>query len=242
MKLALVGYGKMGKEVEKIAKQRGHEISAFVNAKQPIQQVDLSNTDLAIDFSTPESVIKHIHYLTDKNIPVVVGTTGWNNELKKVEVQIAQTNGALLYASNFSIGVNLFFELNQQLAKMMNRHKEYYVSMKETHHTQKLDAPSGTAITLANDIIEQHDAVDNWSCPQHPTRNEFEGGIEINAQRKSEVFGIHEVNYSSNIDTITIKHEAHNRKGFATGAVIAAEWLINKKGVFTMRDVLSLKI
>lgn len=240
MKIALIGYGRMGQAIETIALERGHTISAKVNSENPIETVDLTNTDVAIEFSVPQTVVKNINRLLDKKIPVVVGTTGWNDSLNEISKRVESEDLSLLHASNFSVGVNLFFKLNEQLAKLMNPHSDYYVSMEEIHHTKKLDAPSGTAITLAEGVISNHKAVDNWSCPQHPTNNEFNGGVEINALRIPDVPGTHEIRYQSDIDTISIKHEAHSRKGFATGAVIAAEWLINKKGVYTMRDVLEI--
>lgn len=240
MKIALIGYGRMGQAIETIALKRGHSISAKVNSENPIESVDLTDTDVAIEFSVPQTVVKNINILLDKKIPVVVGTTGWNDSLEEISNRVESNNLSLLHASNFSVGVNLFFKLNEQLAKLMNPHSDYYVSMEEIHHTKKLDAPSGTAITLAEGVIANHKAVDNWNCPQHPTNNEFNGGVEINALRVPDVPGTHEIRYQSDIDTISIKHKAHSRKGFATGAVIAAEWLINKKGVYTMRDVLEI--
>lgn len=241
MKIGLVGYGKMGKEIEKVLLERGHEVSVIVNSKNPIEQADFSNTDVVIEFSTPKAVLKNLHFLIEKKIPAVVGTTGWNDELESISNKVEKNQTALLHASNFSVGVNLFFKLNEYLAQLMNPHKDYYVSMEEIHHTQKLDAPSGTAITLAEGVIENHDAVDNWNCPQSESKKEFNGGVEITALREEDVKGVHEISYTSNIDKITINHEAFNRKGFATGSVLAAEWLVNKKGVFTMRDVLNIK-
>lgn len=241
MRIGLVGYGKMGKEIEKVLLERGHEVSVIVNSKNPIEQADFSNTDAVIEFSTPKAVLNNLHFLIEKKIPAVVGTTGWNDELESITNKVAENETALLHASNFSVGVNLFFKLNEYLAQLMNPHKDYYVSMEEIHHTQKLDAPSGTAITLAEGVIENHDAVNDWNCPQSETKKEFNGGVEITALREEDVKGIHEVSYTSDIDKITIKHEAFNRKGFATGSVLAAEWLVNKKGVFTMRDVLNIK-
>jgi 4-hydroxy-tetrahydrodipicolinate reductase len=241
MRLGLVGYGKMGKEIEQAAIERGHEISVIVNSQNPIDQADFSHTDAVIEFSTPHVVKSNIHFLLDNNIPCVVGTTGWNDTLQEITQKVLATNGAMVYASNFSIGVNLFFKLNEQLAQLMNPHKDYYVSMEEVHHTQKLDAPSGTAITLAEGIIENHDSVADWSCPQGETKKEFNGGVEITAIREEDVKGIHKICYSSSIDKISIEHEAFTRKGFAVGAVVAAEWLADKKGIFTMRDVLTIK-
>ena len=241
MRIGLVGYGKMGKEIEQAAIERGHEISVIVNSQNPIEQADFSNTDVVIEFSTPHAVKSNIHFLLDNHIPCVVGTTGWNDALQEITEKIRATNGAMVHASNFSIGVNLFFKLNEQLAQLMNPHKDYYVSMEEVHHTQKLDAPSGTAITLAEGIIENHDAVADWNCPQSETKKEFNGGVEITAIREEDVKGIHKICYSSSIDKISIEHEAFTRKGFAVGAVVAAEWLADKKGIFTMRDVLTIK-
>lgn len=241
MNIGLVGYGKMGKEIEKVALERGHEISVIVNSKNPITQADFSATDIIIDFSTPAVVKENIHFLLDHNIPSVIGTTGWNDSLVEITQKVKELNGSLIHASNFSIGVNLFFQLNEQLAKIMNPHKEYYVSMEEIHHTEKLDAPSGTAITLAEGVINNHEYVDNWNCPQSDQNKEFNGGLEITALREKDVKGVHKICYSSPIDKISIEHEAFSRKGFALGSVVAAEWLLNKKGIFTMRDVLNIK-
>lgn len=240
MKIALIGYGKMGKEIEKIALERGHQVVAIVDAENPIHDVDFNNVDVAIDFSMPNVVLNNIEHLINSHTPIVVGTTGWNEHLNDVTEMVNLKNGSLLHASNFSVGVNLFFMLNEHLAKLMNTQKSYYASMTEIHHTQKLDAPSGTAISLAEGIMKNHDAVNDWSCPQHPTKNVFEGGIEIEALRIENVPGTHSVIYDSEVDQIEIKHTAHNRQGFALGAVIAAEWLQDKKGVFTMNDVLKL--
>lgn len=240
MNIALIGYGKMGKAIHQIAEERGHTITAIVDLENPIEKADFSNTDVAIEFSVPHQALKHIQFLLNKGIKTVVGTTGWNDHLPEVRDLVKSTEGGLVYASNFSVGVNLFMQLNEYLAQLMNPHKDYYVSMEEIHHTQKLDAPSGTAISLAEGIIQNHEAVNNWSCPQHPTKSEFNGGVEIQAVREPEVPGTHTVNYSSDIDTISITHQAHSRKGFATGSIVAAEWLIGKKGLFTMRDVLKI--
>ena len=239
MKIALVGYGKMWKEIEKIALERGHEISAKITSDNPMTKENMSDTDVAIDFSTPHAVMDNIHFLLDQKIPSVIGTTGWNNHLSEVEELSEKQEVGLIHASNFSIGVNLFFKLNQQLAQLMSSYKDYSVSMEEIHHTEKLDAPSGTAITLAEGIIQNHPNAANWYCPQGEKTQADEPSIQIDAIRKEDVKGTHTVTYSSAIDTIRIEHEAHNRKGFALGAVIAAEWITNKKGVFTMQDVLA---
>jgi len=240
MKLALIGYGKMGKAIERIAMECGHEIVAIVNSQQPIESVDFSRVDVAIEFSTPHAVLQNIHFLLENNIPCVIGTTGWNNQLEEVSSKTKHLHGALLHASNFSVGVNLFFKLNEVLATLMNGNSDYQVDMEEIHHTQKLDAPSGTAITLAEGIIHHHAAYKDWNCPQSEKNTTSDSSICIEAVREPDVPGTHSIRYTSPIDTITITHEAHNRLGFATGAVIAAEWLNGKKGVYTMRDVLNI--
>jgi 4-hydroxy-tetrahydrodipicolinate reductase len=241
MNIALVGYGKMGKAIESIALAAGHTVITRVNSENPIDAADFKDVDVAIEFSVPHLALKHIHFFLDNDIPCVIGTTGWNNELEHVIQKAKELNRSFLYASNFSIGVNLFFKLNEQLAQLMSNHPAYAVEMQEIHHTQKLDAPSGTAISLAEGIINYNNNYDNWFCPEAETNNVSNNGIKIKAVREPEVPGTHTIHYTSTIDTITISHEAHNRSGFATGAVVAAEWLLHKKGVFTMRDVLNLK-
>jgi 4-hydroxy-tetrahydrodipicolinate reductase len=234
MKIALLGYGKMGKVIEKIALERGHEI---VLRKSSTSAYDgLENADVAIDFSIPSAAVSNITKCLQLNVPIVSGTTGWLDDYPKMVALCKKKKGAFIYGSNFSLGVNLFFELNNYLAKMMSKFNQYSVSMEEIHHTQKLDAPSGTAISLANGIIENSDYID-WSLD----KNSNENNIYIDAQRIENVAGIHSVFYTSAVDTIEIKHSAHSRDGFAFGSVIAAEWLLGKKGVFTMRDVLELK-
>ena len=232
MKIALLGYGKMGKEIEKIALQRGHKIVIKNSGKEAY---NITNADIAIDFSIPNSAFNNISNCINNSIPVISGTTGWLEQYNNVVDLCNQKQGAFIYASNFSLGVNIFFELNKQLAKMMNTLKQYDVSIEEIHHTKKLDAPSGTAITLADGIIENTDKKD-WELNTNPLKE----NIVIKAIRTPDVPGTHTVTYQSEIDTIDIKHTAHNRQGFALGAVIAAEWLINKTGVYTMRDVLNL--
>jgi len=232
MKIALLGYGKMGKVIEKIALERQHQIVLLKTANTTFD--GLSNADVAIDFSVPSAAVENIEMCLETGIPVVSGTTGWLQDYDKMVSLCQEKNGAFLYGSNFSLGVNLFFELNNYLAKMMHKFKDYRVSMEEIHHTQKLDAPSGTAISLANDIIAQTDFT-SWTL-ENPKENE----IKIDAKRIENVPGTHSVFYDSAVDTIEIKHTAHSREGFAFGAVIAAEWLHNKKGVFTMKDVLGL--
>lgn len=238
MKIALVGYGKMGKAIEEIAIERGHEIVLRSTSKTPITPEQLKNIDAAIEFSIPATVLNNIDLLLEAGIPTVVGTTGWNHALAAVGEKVSAKNGALLHASNFSIGVNIFFKVNEYLAKIMNKQEAYSCDMTEIHHMQKLDAPSGTAITLAEQIMANHDNYSAYYCKEN-NEEPVENGINITALREPEVPGTHIINYKSEIDTITIKHEAHNRKGFALGAVVAAEWIHDKKGVFTMQDVLN---
>ncbi|MDP5000684.1 MAG: 4-hydroxy-tetrahydrodipicolinate reductase [Flavobacterium sp.] len=232
MKIALLGYGKMGKVIEKIALERGHEI---VLKKDQSNSFDgLLNADIAIDFSIPDSAVRNITECLNNEIPVISGTTDWLNDYPKIVALCEEKNGSFIYGSNFSLGVNIFFELNEYLSKMMANMKQYNVSMEEIHHTQKLDAPSGTAITLAEGIIKHSDYT-NWTL-ENPTKNQ----IEINAKRIENIPGTHSVFYDSEVDQIEIKHTAHSREGFALGAVVAAEWLVGKKGVFTMKDVLGI--
>lgn len=233
MKIALLGYGKMGKAIEIIAKERGHQIVLIVEKK--LDNNLLKKADIAIDFSMPYSAYKNITNCINLNIPVISGTTGWLEMYNDVAKLCKEKNGSFLYASNFSLGVNIFFEINKKLASLMTNYKNYKVDIKEIHHTQKLDAPSGTAITLANQIIEKS-SKKKWALGV--TNNENE--LPIIAKRFENVHGTHFVKYENDIDVIEIKHEAKNRKGFALGAVIAAEWLINKKGVYSMKDVLEI--
>ena len=232
MKIALLGYGKMGKVIERIALERGHEI---VLKKEEFNTFDgLEKADVAIDFSAPTSAVDYISTAINFGIPVISGTTGWLENYHEIVKLCNEKNAAFLYGSNFSLGVNLFFELNDYLAKMMTKFKEYNVSMEEIHHTQKLDKPSGTAISLANAIINHTDK-NNWAI-ENPKADD----LYIDVKRIDDVPGTHTVTYNSDVDFIEIKHIAHNRDGFALGAVIAAEWIIGKKGVFSMKDVLDL--
>jgi 4-hydroxy-tetrahydrodipicolinate reductase len=233
MKIALLGYGKMGKVIEKIALERGHEIVIRKSIDDSFE--GLKNADVSIEFSAPDAAVVNISESLNCGIPVVSGTTGWLEEYNEMARLCDEKNTAFIYGSNFSLGVNLFFELNDYLAKMMSKFPEYTIEMEEIHHTQKLDAPSGTAISLANSIIN-HTNYDSWTL-ENPNTNE----LKIDAKRIENVPGTHSVFYTSEVDTIEIKHTAHNRDGFALGAVIAAEWLVGKKGVFTMRDVLNLE-
>lgn len=232
MNIALFGYGKMGKMIEQVAQQRGHAIVAKVDVDT--KNIDFSSMDVAIDFSMPNAAFGNISSCIENDIPIISGTTGWLQDYDKAVTLCKEKNGAFIYASNFSLGVNVFFELNSYLATMMKNLEQYRVSMEEIHHTQKLDAPSGTAITLAEGII-QHSNYDAWNLNQ-----ESEKEITIASKRIGNTPGTHTVAYESHVDGIEIKHTAHNREGFAQGAVIAAEWLVGKTGIFSMKDVLGL--
>ena len=232
MNIAILGYGKMGKVIEGIAIERGHNIVLKVDADT--KNYSLGNVDIAIDFSVPSAAVQNISNCLTSNIPVVSGTTGWLDHYEEMVNLCKEKNGSFLYASNFSVGVNIFFEINKKLSELMGTQNNYRVSMEEIHHTQKLDAPSGTAITLANDIIK-NTSYTGWQL-EHPSDSEF----QIVAKRIPDVPGTHEVTYNSEVDSISIKHIAHSRQGFALGAVIAAEWLKDKKGVFSMKDVLNI--
>lgn len=233
MKIALSGYGKMGKTIERLAKERHHEIIAIIDEKGV--NGNLAEADVVIDFSLPSVAVKNITMCFEAGIPVVSGTTGWLDDYDSIVNVCKEKNGAFIYASNYSLGVNLFFELNKQLAKMMAKFEEYNVAMEEIHHTQKLDAPSGTAITLAEGVIE-HSSKENWALDVTNNDNE----LPIVAKRIENVPGTHSVFYNSIVDEIEIKHTAKNRDGFALGSIIAAEWLKDKKGVYSMKDVLGL--
>lgn len=229
MKIGIIGYGKMGKAIEKVAIDRGHLIIFKTN------NCDLNlinDVDVTIEFSTPESAFTNIKNCIDSNVPVVSGTTGWLEDLDDIKKLCDKKNGSFLYASNFSLGANLFFELNKKLAHLMSDKNQYKTSIDETHHIHKLDRPSGTAITLADDIIS-NSRYKNWELD-----SSSKDKININSSREKEVNGVHKVVYSSENDIISIKHEALNRNGFALGAVISAEWLVNKKGCFSISDML----
>lgn len=237
MKIALLGYGKMGKEIEKIAISRGHEIVLKIGADNlsDLNASSLSVADVAIEFSTPDTAYANIQTSFDADVPIVVGTTGW---LDKMDSCIEQTKGGkgLFYASNFSIGVNVFFEINRKLAELMNPYSDYKVEMEEIHHTQKLDAPSGTAITLAEGVIEGVDGIQKWVNDVEPK----EGEINIVSKRIEKVPGTHVVTYENEIDELYIRHTAHNRKGFALGAVLASEFMSGKSGFYGMKDMLGI--
>lgn len=234
MKIALLGYGKMGKTIEEIALERGHKITLKVD--EDIESYDLTNldADVAIDFSVPKAAFKNITTCFELGIPVVSGTTGWLDHYDKAVEVCEKHDTAFLYASNFSIGVNLFFELNEKLAEMMKNLEEYSVEVEEIHHVQKIDSPSGTAISLAQQIIANNPNKIAWQL-DHAGNDE----IPIYAKREADVPGTHIVSYKSDIDSIEIKHTAHSRQGFANGAVIAAEWLKGKEGIYRMQDVLA---
>lgn len=231
MKIALVGYGKMGKAIEEIAKNHNHEIVARLEEK-PTQK-NLNGADVAIEFSTPSTAYENVIACLELGIPVVCGTTAWLDKLPQVKEYCAKHNGGFIYSSNYSLGVNLFFEINKRAAEIMQKYQEYTVHIEEIHHTEKKDAPSGTAITLADEIIPIY-GFDGWNL-SYKTNNNLLG---IEAKRVHDVPGTHTVIYNSPVDDIELKHVAHSRKGFAMGALIAAQWLIGKKGVFTMKDVL----
>lgn len=232
MKIALLGYGKMGRLIEQIATERGHNIVAIKDVGSP--EPDYGQVDVAIDFSTPEVAADNISACLTEGVAVISGTTGWLDRYEEISSLCKKVDGAFLYASNFSLGVNVFFGLNRYLAKLMGDLPEYGVKIEETHHIHKLDAPSGTAITLAEGIIKES-SYENWG-----DRENLDKTIPIESKRIGEVPGTHIVQYSSKVDDLEIKHSAHSRKGFALGAVIAAEWIIGRKGIFGMGDVLNL--
>jgi len=237
MKIALYGYGKMGKTIERLATERGHEVVLRINSDNAstIIASDLKAADVAIEFSRPELAQSHIKNCIAAQLPIVIGTTGWYDQYDQLKKECIENNAAFLAATNFSVGVNLFFALNKHLAKLMQPHSDYTVEVEEIHHTEKLDAPSGTAITIAEGIIENYSNLTNWKMDKG---NEHE--LKITAVRTPNVPGTHEVKYQSKIDEIAIKHTAHSRDGFALGAILAAEFINGKHGVFTMNDVLKI--
>jgi 4-hydroxy-tetrahydrodipicolinate reductase len=238
MKIALIGYGKMGKAIEEIAVAKGHEIVLKINIDNlyDFTAEAIQKADVAIEFTGPESAADNIKKCVEAGVAVVCGSTGWLKQWDEVKKYVDENNGALLYASNFSVGVNLFFELNSYLAKLMEPHNEYEASLVEIHHTQKKDAPSGTAITLAEQVLEYIKSKQNWV--NHTTGNKEE--LAIISERIDSTPGTHKIKYSSGIDDIEIIHTAHSRKGFAGGAVLAAEFLNGKKGIYGMKEVLGL--
>ena len=232
MKIALVGYGKMGKIIDEISQKRGHNIVARLSETPTLE--NLNNPDVVIEFSNPEVAFDNIKTCLENKIPVICGTTGWLDQKPEIDRIAVENETAFLYGSNFSLGVNLFFALNENLAKMMNRFPEYNCQLEEIHHIHKLDAPSGTAISLAEGVIS-NSKFEAWKLDETIDKE-----LGIFAIREDEVPGTHSVFYRSEVDEIEIKHTAFNRNGFALGAVIAAEWIVGKKGVFSMKDVLGL--
>ena len=236
MKIALLGYGKMGQEIEKIAIERGHEIVLKINIDnaRDLTSDNLKKADVAIEFSTPETAYSNIQKCFEVNVPIVVGTTGWLDKMTEVKNAAENKGKGFFYASNYSIGVNVFFELNKHLAKLMKPYPSYTIEMEEIHHTQKLDSPSGTAITLAEGIIENIDGKTKWVNE----KSEHNSDLEIISKRIENIPGTHTVVYDSEIDEIYIRHTAKNRKGFALGAVIAAEFMKGKSGFYGMKDLI----
>jgi 4-hydroxy-tetrahydrodipicolinate reductase len=236
MKIAIIGYGKMGKAIETIAVQKGHtiDLKIDINNSNTFTKENLQQCNVAIEFTGPHSAMENISKCFDAGIPVVSGSTGWLAEWELIKNKCEKQNGTLLYASNFSVGVNIFFELNKKLAQLMSNQNDYEISMEEIHHTEKKDAPSGTAITLAQQILENVQRKKKWINEIAKYPNE----LSIISKRINPAPGTHSIKYSSAIDDIEIIHTAHSRTGFATGAVLAAEFLYNKKGIFTMQDVL----
>lgn len=239
MKIALIGYGKMGKIIERIAKERGHEIVSIIDVDNisDFQSESFKSADVAIEFTVPHVALRNIHSAFAAGVPVVCGTTGWTEHLPEVKQEIAAKGYTLFWSSNFSIGVNIFMALNKYLAKLMNKFPAYNVEMTEVHHTQKLDAPSGTAITLAEGILENLERKTSWSKEVESTPE----SMAIKSIRKGQVPGIHTIVYDSDVDSITITHDAKSREGFALGAVIAAEFTAGKKGFYTMQDLLKFE-
>jgi 4-hydroxy-tetrahydrodipicolinate reductase len=238
MVIALIGYGKMGRIIEEIALQRGHKVTLKIDIDNiaDFTKENLQQCDVAIEFTGPHSAKENILKCIDAGIPVVSGSTGWLENWNEVEKTCKEKNGSLLYASNFSVGVNIFFELNKKLAQLMKQHSSYNVSMEEIHHTQKKDAPSGTAITLAEQVLQEVPRKKKWvnEVSENPE------DLVIISKREDPAPGTHSIKYSSVVDDIEIIHTAHNRNGFATGAVLGAEFLFNKKGIYNMNDVLGL--
>lgn len=236
MNIAIIGYGKMGKVIERIATKRGHTITAKITSKESgFNPEVLKGSDVAIEFSVPSAAISNMNKSFEAGIPVVVGTTGWMDQLDAVTESCNTNNGGLFFASNFSIGVNIFFKVNKLLAKLMNPQKGYEITLEEIHHTQKLDSPSGTALTLINQIIDNVDRKSGWVEAESGTDSE----IAITAKRIANTPGTHIITYENEIDKIEIMHEAKGREGFALGSILAAEFMVGKTGVFGMEDLLS---
>ena len=235
MKIAILGYGKMGKAIEAIALDKGHEVVLKTTSETEFSVDQLKEADVAIEFSRPEAAYENVMKCLESKVPVVIGTTGWYEQFGDVEDACRSLGGSLFHATNFSIGVNIFFRVNRTLAKLMNDYPDYDVAMEEIHHTEKLDSPSGTAITLAQGIISEVDRKEKWSENDSAQAEE----VGIVAKREPDVPGTHHINWSSKIDSIEIKHTAHDRTGFASGSLLAAEWLIGKSGIYSMDDLLN---
>lgn len=238
MKIALIGYGKMGKEIEAIALERNHSVHLKIDIsnQHELTVENLKKVDVAIEFTNPEQAYNNVLKCFEAGLPVVSGTTGWNSKVEEAKEKCKAGNHSFIWSSNYSLGVNIFFKVNEFLAKIMNKFDNYNVAMEEIHHTQKLDAPSGTAITLANEIINKISRKTEWQLDKEESPEK----LKITAVRRDNVPGIHTINYDSPVDYIEITHSAKSRKGFAFGAVLAAEYIHNKKGVFTMDDLLSI--
>ncbi len=236
MNIAIIGYGKMGKAVERIAKIRNHKISLCYDGTPSLHLLNNSNSDVAIEFSQPDSAFNNVKICIENDIPIVSGTTGWLEKFKIIRKICKEKNGSFLYSSNFSIGMNIFFEINQKLSKLLHSYsKDYEVTIEEIHHKEKIDKPSGTALSLARDIVNNK-MKDTWILDDKKTKNQ----ILILSKRLNNVPGIHIVKYESKMEDIKIQHKAHSREGFALGAVISAEWIQNKKGIFSMKEVLGI--
>ena len=237
MRIALTGYGKMGKELEKAALAKQHEIVMRISSgnAESIRELGVIKPDVVIEFSTPATAVNNIYKCFEANIPVVVGTTGWYDELEEIRKRCVSGNHSMIYASNFSIGVNILFDMNQKLARIMNGRNEYDVSIEEIHHTRKLDSPSGTAITIANGILDEIKRKQKWALASDIQQDNL---LAIHSSRTGDVTGIHTIRYTSDVDILELKHEAKNRSGFVQGALLAAEWITKQKGFYTMQDLL----
>ena len=236
MKIAIIGYGKMGKAIGQMAEKQGHEVVIAINSanKHQMDHLQSYHPDVAIEFSTPSSAVRNLEQLIEQQIPVVCGTTAWHDQYDYICKLTKDYNSALLYASNYSVGMNLMFRMNEQLAKVMSKFESYKPSITEIHHVHKLDAPSGTAVTLAEQIINEQSKIGSWELDHSSLHS-----MAIKSLREGEVIGTHHVHYKSEIDDITLSHVAHNREGFVAGALLAAEYLYSRKGIHTMQDVLS---
>lgn len=237
LNILIIGYGKMGREIEAVALSKGHQIIHKIDTANDWDLLDPSKADVAIDFSMPEIALANINKCMELNIPLVMGTTGWYDQMQQVEEEVKKQNASFLWASNFSLGVNITFYMNQKLAQIMSEFSDYRADIHEIHHTQKLDAPSGTAISLANGILSNTDKYQNWELVEKDQTPQ-ENNLPVTYGREGDVKGTHIITYENEIDKISLKHEAKTRKGFAVGAVLAAEWLVGKQGFFNIKDVL----